>query len=422
MHILMIHHRLPYPLHSGMDKVRFHLIRSLMTRHRVTLIAPILPRNSREDIRAVEQICSRLIAVEIPARTLAFRSTRRFAWRQWWRLVALARPMHTGREYFREVEGAIRRACREDHYDAIQLSSNVVSCYAERIRGSGKLILGPMDDGIGAARTNGAVAAGWKPRLGWKLRLRAVRHYQPRLCRRCDTVLFHSPEDREGFCTAAGGGIRALVLPTAVEADAAEGFDFQTSCRGQQPGRIVFVGGLGSAFNVDAVLYFYRELFPGIAAQVPDAHFYVVGQSPPSAVRGLQRDPRVTVTGAVPDVRPYIERAAVYIAPVRAGTGFKTKVVEALALGKAIVALPGGVQGLWELGRDAIRVVRDADGFQREVIDLLRNEAKRHELGRNARRLYEQVYAFDAVTPKVLDVYEEIFDSPEVSASTYEFC
>jgi len=408
VNIMMIHHRLPYPLYSGMDKVRYNLICSLMTKHQVTLIVPVTGDNSADDIRQVNKICTKLIVVPISERRARFRKSRMFMYWRWWSLVVLRRPMYTTTDYFSEVSQAIKKTFRDNTFDVVQVMSNVAGRYIEVIPVGAKVILGPMDDSIEAARTNGQVATGVKARTVWKLRQCARKYYDARICRIADWTFFHSSDDLFSFSDATGGGFSASVLPTAVETDEPDGFNIEHSMQCEKPGSIVFVGGLGSAFNIDAVLYFHREIYPLVKSRVSGTHFYIVGQNPPSDIVALGLEADVTVTGSVESVRPYIENAAVYVAPVRSGTGFKTKIVEAFSLGKAIVALPGGIQGLWDLGDGVIRVVSDAQGFADETVNVLEDYELRRRLKKSARKLYEDVYSFDAVTPLVLEEYDRI--------------
>ncbi len=402
----MIHHRLPYPLHSGMDKVRYNLIRSLSTRHRVTLVVPITTKTSRVDIQQVENICARLVAVLIPDSMIRYRTSTLFRVYRWYRFVVLQAPMYTVTEYYRLLHKRIGELAKANHDDIIQVTSNFASMYLQGLDKK-KVVIGPMDDYIEAARSNRAVARTFKEKVIWSLQERARRHYEPMACRSSLRVFLHSPEDLERFSKSAGGLPNARLLPTPVELDENH-FNYEESLKSIKSNMILFVGGFGSAFNVDAVAYFYEHIFSIIRKEIPGVHFTIVGQKPPRRITELAQDPSITVTGTVPDVLPYIDQAAVYVAPIRAGTGFKTKIVEAMARGKAIVALPEGVQGLWDLGENAIRIAQDPASFAREVVTLLKNDTLRREIGFNARKLFEKSYTFEAVTPMILKEYDYI--------------
>jgi glycosyltransferase involved in cell wall biosynthesis len=113
---------------------------------------------------------------------------------------------------------------------------------------------------------------------------------------------------------------------------------------------IIFTGSMDYFPNIDAVTTFYRDVFPAIRAEVPNARFVIAGRNPAAAVRQLSDDPSVFVTGAVSDIRPYLLGAAVAVAPMRVARGVQNKILEAMAMGlpvaastKAAMALPASL-------------------------------------------------------------------------------
>jgi sugar transferase (PEP-CTERM/EpsH1 system associated) len=109
---------------------------------------------------------------------------------------------------------------------------------------------------------------------------------------------------------------------------------------------LVFTGAMDYWANVDAVAWFAREVFPHVRSNYPQAYFYVVGTRPARAVRDLAQLPGVRVTGAVPDVRPYLAHARAAVAPLRIARGVQNKVLEAMAMARPVVASPQAVDGI----------------------------------------------------------------------------
>jgi glycosyltransferase involved in cell wall biosynthesis len=127
---------------------------------------------------------------------------------------------------------------------------------------------------------------------------------------------------------------------------------------------------------------------------MPEVSFVVVGRNPGPRLEQLSRH-GVTVTGTVPDVRPFIEDAALYVVPLRAGGGTRLKIFEALAMGKAVVATTLGAEGLGVTsGRDIV-LADDPDGFAQAVLSLLHDPHARQRLGRAGRALVESTYSWD---------------------------
>jgi glycosyltransferase involved in cell wall biosynthesis len=151
------------------------------------------------------------------------------------------------------------------------------------------------------------------------------------------------------------------------------------------PYHLVFSGSMDWLPNDDAMKYFVRSIFPRIRASCPEVVLTIVGRKPFPSLTALGRnDPSIRVTGQVEDVRPYLERAAVYVIPLRIGGGTRLKVFEAMAMGKAVVSTSIGVEGLPIVnGTDAL-VADDPDAFADAVVQLLRDRTLLGRLGQVA--------------------------------------
>jgi glycosyltransferase involved in cell wall biosynthesis len=157
--------------------------------------------------------------------------------------------------------------------------------------------------------------------------------------------------------------------------------------------------------NVDAVLWFCEGVLPTVQRRCPAAHLYVVGKDPHPRLAGLARMPGVTLTGYVDDVRPYIAAATVYIVPLLTGGGTRLKVLEAMAMGKALVSTRLGCEGIPAApGRD-LELADGADQFAERVVTLLSDESRRLALGRAARSFVERHFDWHAVAAPLEQVY-----------------
>jgi glycosyltransferase involved in cell wall biosynthesis len=137
--------------------------------------------------------------------------------------------------------------------------------------------------------------------------------------------------------------------------------------------------------NIDGAQWFAREILPKVRERCPGAVFRIVGAAPTLAVRALGALGGVEVTGAVPDVRPYLAEAAVVVAPLRIARGIQNKVLEGMAAGRPVVATPAALDGIAALvGRDVL-VGGDASAFAAAVVDVLTGQAPA-QLGENGRR------------------------------------
>lgn len=156
----------------------------------------------------------------------------------------------------------------------------------------------------------------------------------------------------------------------------------------------VFTGTMDYRPNIDAVVWFGREIFPLIRRSLPDAQFYIVGSNPAHSVQRLTKVDGIQVTGRVPDVRPYLLHATAAVAPLRIARGIQNKVLEAMALAKPVIVTPAALTGIEaKPGREVV-LAADAEEFATAACRMASGEGVR-EIGNAARRLILSVYAWD---------------------------
>jgi glycosyltransferase involved in cell wall biosynthesis len=144
---------------------------------------------------------------------------------------------------------------------------------------------------------------------------------------------------------------------------------------------------------------------PILRKTFPDVRLKIVGQKPSYRVSSLAQNQGVVVTGAVEDVRPFISEAAVYVVPLRMGSGTRLKILEAMAMGKAIVSTRRGAEGIECLDGRELILADTPDEFATSIGTLLQSEARRKELGGNARRLVEEKYEWKQIVPLFESIY-----------------
>src|ERR1039458_5844263 len=197
-------------------------------------------------------------------------------------------------------------------------------------------------------------------------------------------------------------GCQITVVPTGVDT---RKFNVAPASSTRPP-RVVFTGSMDWEPNIDAVDYFCSQIWPRICHEFPDAIFQIVGRDPFPKVKRLASE-SVQVTGTVPSVEEYLEKASVVVVPLRIGGGTRLKIFEAMAMGKALVSTSIGAEGLdVESGRDLL-LADDTSSFADAVILLLRDAAIRRRLEQAAVRLAAQydwshvVKQFDEVLNKL---------------------
>ena len=195
-------------------------------------------------------------------------------------------------------------------------------------------------------------------------------------------------------------------LRTAVVANGVD-VDYFSPDPGRQGMALIYAGGMNMFANRDAVMYFLREIWPSIRARVPEVRFFAVGQDPPAELLAIAaEDPRVVVTGKVADIRPFVLEAAVYVVPLRVGGGTRLKVLDAMALGKAMVSTSIGCEGIDLRPGEHLEIADTPAAFAEATINLLGDRERRLALGRAARALVVERYAWSVIGRHLLDAYE----------------
>lgn len=167
---------------------------------------------------------------------------------------------------------------------------------------------------------------------------------------------------------------------------------------------LVFTGAMDYWANAEGAIWFVREVLPKVRAAQPRARLYLVGMNPCPAVRRLAAWPGVTVTGSVPDVRPYLQHAAVAVVPLRIARGIQNKILEAMALARPVVTTPQALEGIPAHSGDALWVAREADEFAARIIALLATPDPL--LGRRARAFVAREFDWARSLPALLDLLE----------------
>jgi sugar transferase (PEP-CTERM/EpsH1 system associated) len=216
--------------------------------------------------------------------------------------------------------------------------------------------------------------------------------FDHRVAAQADADIFVSESEAELFRTRAPE-LREKILAIPNGVDTAY---FSPANAGPKPNLcgapiIVFTGQMDYWPNVDAVVWFSNTVLPTLRKRFPSATFYIVGAHPSAAVRSLSARPGIVVTGAVPDVRPYVGHSDLVVAPLRIGRGMQNKVLEGMAMARPVIVTPQALEGIDALPDKHVLVARDGEGFVgcvERIMDLVFAGA----LGDAARERVLQVY------------------------------
>ena len=230
-----------------------------------------------------------------------------------------------------------------------------------------------------------------------------MRNFEERLCRRFDSVIAVSAEDRDQMRTEYGLD-NVFDVPTGVDTE----FFKPTGMMKRDPMNLVFTGSMDWLPNDDAIRYFTEEVLPIVRREVPGMSLTVVGRNPSSHLMELaRRDSLITVTGRVDDVRPYMEKAAAYVVPLRIGGGTRLKIYEAMAMEKPIVSTSVGAEGLPLEDGTELLLADDAHAFADAIVKLLKHDELAERIGSLAACTVRDRFGWKQVATHFSDICED---------------
>lgn len=246
-----------------------------------------------------------------------------------------------------------------------------------------------------------------------RFELGRTERYEGWLIDQFDRVLVTSPLDKAALASLAPhGGERITVLPNGVDLDY-----FQPDAGlPREPATVVISGKMSYHANVTMALHFAQEVMPLIWAENPDVKVCIVGKDPPPSLQSLAEDSRVRVTGIVDDLRPYLQRATLAVAPIRYGTGIQNKVLEAMACGTAVVATHQAVSALQAVPDQDLILADHPYEFAQAVLGLLNDPEKRLRVSRAGRSYVEKYHDWRKAAADLEDIYLAISETAPVLA------
>lgn len=239
-------------------------------------------------------------------------------------------------------------------------------------------------------------------RFVYKIEAARMVRYEASVVSRFHHVIAVSEKDRQWMGEMMDAK-RITVVPTGVDLGL---YQQNAAASKTEKPLVVFTGSMDWRPNIDGVLYFCREVWPGVQARVPEARFRIVGRTPPESVRKLASD-TIEVTGSVPSVMEHLQEAAVVVVPLRIGGGTRLKIYEAMAMGKAVVSTSVGAEGLNVHHGADIMLCDDPGSFEQAIAMFLEDRGLREKYGQAAAQLAAQ-YDWPVIADRFAQVLEDI--------------
>jgi sugar transferase (PEP-CTERM/EpsH1 system associated) len=395
------------PYVPSLIRVRpYNLIHSLAEQdHKITLLTLWTTDSERDEIGKIKQYCERVYAIHLPRwRSLLNCAVTVpsgvplqavYCWQP-----DLARELTTmiancnGRKPFDVIHIEHLRGVRYGlHARLSDVSTPVVwdsvDCISHLFRQAARQSKKPLS------------------RLITQFELRRTERYESWLLTQFDRVIVTSQADKEAFInltTSPTNNWPLSVLPNGVDLDYfSPGGDDQ-----REPATLVISGKMSYHANVSMAMHLYQSILPLIWEHEREVKLWIVGKDPPPEIREIGKHPAITVTGTVDDIRPYLRRATVAVAPLTYGAGIQNKVLEAMGCATPVVTTPRAVPALSVNPGEDILVAQEPLEFAKKVLMLIKDPDTQREVGEAGRQYVERNHRWDKVARQLEGIYNEV--------------
>lgn len=396
MKVLYVCHRFPYPPKRG-GKIRpFNMIKHLSASHEVTVASLARSSAEAEEGRGIAPFCAEFHIAQVRN------------WMQAARMVArlpTTIPSSMGYFYAPALDRTVRDLLRRQRFDLIFVHCSSVAPYVAQVRHTPKILdFGDMDS---QKWLEYAHSKPFPLSAGYWFEGTKLAAEEKRLARQFD------------YCTATTRAEWQTLRDYGVETPSdwfPNGVDsqfFAPGVEGYDPDTICFVGRMDYYPNQDCMFDFCRHTLPLLREVRPNLELLIVGADPSPKVRQLGEIPGVVVTGSVPDVRPYVQRSALMVAPLNIARGTQNKILEAMAMGVPVVTSRVAAGGVDAVAGEHLHVGSTAGEYRDAILRILRDPAERQRLAEAGRSRVLSHHAWpssmrrlDAIISRCLDSFQ----------------
>ncbi|MCW5785237.1 MAG: TIGR03087 family PEP-CTERM/XrtA system glycosyltransferase [Nitrospirales bacterium] len=396
MNILYLCHRIPYPPDKG-DKIRSYNHIKYLSQHHAIYLACLI--DDPEDWRYVDPLRSMCRRVEVVG--------RKGFW-EWWRIgkaLLVGQPLSLGAFFVSALQEKVNVILERESIDRIVIFSSPMAEYVKHVFSIPKIIdFVDMDSEKWRAY---AQIKSFPLSLLYGIEADRLGQYELEMATTCQQSLVISQEETHVLRERSRQRVRPKVIPNGVDS---EYFSLASDVQ-RKKSIIVFTAAMDYFPNIDGAIYFCQKILPRIHQAIPHVQFLIVGRNPVVALRRMaERIPQVQVTGTVPDVRPYLSKAMVAVAPLRIARGVQNKILEAMAMELPVVGTTSAFQGLAVATAHGMHVADDPGAFADAVVRLLDNPELARACGLSARQFVTSHYDWS----NILQEFEHILEGVTV--------
>ncbi|HHT9125406.1 MAG TPA: glycosyltransferase [Candidatus Brocadiia bacterium] len=393
MNILFICAFIPYPPHGGAYQRTYNLLKHIAKNNDVYLIGFIKEKNDPENANYLKKICKEVHAFYLPDD---------------WSRISLVKSLflnlfsqlpYTAQKYYSmQARQTIAKLIRRVNFDILQCDMIDLAGYIYDYNPKATVLVNHNVESTLILR-HAEVEKNPLKKWFFYLQYKKLLRYERKMCPMFKCCVAVSELDKQQLQLISPQA-RFSVVPNGVDVDY-----FQPQKTQVEKNTLIFAGRTDWLPNIDGLKFFYQEILPLIKKEIKDVRLTIIGKARTNNDIGLPLTENVTHLGFVEDVRPYIGKAAVYIVPLRIGGGTRLKILDAMAMGKAIVSTSIGAEGIDVTHGKNILIADTPEDFSKQVIRVLNDSNLRESLGKEGRKLVEEKYSWDIIGKKMDEIY-----------------
>jgi len=381
MKILIVVSRLPHPMEKADGMTVYRMIKYLSPRHEIYLACFYTHKQQLEFLPELEKYCVAVECVHLKKWKALFNMARTLFSKD----LPLQVSYYADSEMHRKVNGLIEKYQPHLGYGQLFRAAQYLqdkTCL--------KRVLGmQLSQTLNYMRMT-QHARSLFHRILYNIEYRKVKRYEPAATHFFDSCLYISKHDKESL----DGHEKIKNISYCPHGIDVHYYTPRNDV--QKENAILFSGVMETPTNIDAILYFYEEMYPLVKQQVPDARLIIIGKNPPRIIRGIpQRDASVEVTGFVEDMRSYYEKAKVGIDSLRIGAGMQNKLITGMCMGVPMVCTSIANEGIGAEHGKHLLIADQPTQFARAVIDLLQGEKMAARIAKQAREFVEKYWTWE---------------------------
>lgn len=397
MNILFLSTEIPYPVDHGHHLRTANILEMLAKKHHIFFVGFAKDEAELRYKKDLAKICK--------SADIFILSPGILKWR-YWRLALLSvfsnLPFNVKKYYQRDAATKIQALIRQHNIRLVHCDMLHVGIYLPAFHNLSKILTEHNVESLRLQRWQ-KVEKNPLVRLFLYLQWKKLYCLERQLCSQFDTCIVVSEADKQELLKM-GAGNNFEIIPNGVDC-----CYFAPEGDSVIPKTLIWTGGMDNPYNRDAVDYFLEHILPLVEQEIPDLRVSFVGKSPtPKLLKKAKQDRHIQIEGYVDDVRPHLNRAAVFIAPLRSGSGTKIKILNALAMAKPVVTTSIGAEGIDVTNNYNILISDTPEAFAQQIIYLITHPEVAKIIGRNGRRLMLEKYDWQVIEEKMNRLYDSV--------------